>query len=146
MGHCSACGYSTTTKTDVLVGNPAAVTPDEKGHHFDTWQRAAEHARGEVIDMRCRKDNAYAERNRLVAVLAGMYPSGLARTAIAGWDPEWHNAVYIDLPTGQASWHYHDSHHFLFAHLPPYGGKWDGHTTEEKYERVARLTQELFVE
>jgi hypothetical protein len=84
-------------------------------------------------------DAVYLERNHLVALLAAIYPSGTARTAIEGWEPEWHGCVYIDLPTGQASWHYHDSHAHLFAHLPPYAGGWDGHTTEEKYQRVSDL-------
>ncbi|MEN3308914.1 MAG: hypothetical protein V7603_5116 [Micromonosporaceae bacterium] len=34
--------------------------------------------------------------------------------------------VYLDLPTGQVSWH-----------LPAYSRTWDGHTTVEKYQRVA---------
>lgn len=86
-------------------------------------------------------DAAYLERNRLVALLAAIYPSGIARTAIEGWDPAWHGCVYIDLPTGQASWHYHDSQAHLFAHLPAYTKSWDGHTTEQKYERVAALAK-----
>jgi len=85
------------------------------------------------------KDAAYLERNRMVALLAGIYPSGIARTNIPGWLPEWHGCVYIDLPTGQASWHYHDSHAHLFAHLPAYTKAWDGHTTDLKYMRVAAL-------
>lgn len=84
-------------------------------------------------------DAAYAERNCLVALLARLYPSGIKRTAIEGWDPEWHGCVYIDLPTGQASWHYHDSETDLFDDLPPYHGEWDGHSTEEKYRRVRVL-------
>ena len=83
-------------------------------------------------------DAAYQERNRLVALLARLYPSGLKRTDIPGWDPEWHGCVYIDLPTGQASWHYHDRDAHLFDGLPPYQGEWDGHSTEEKYDRVSR--------
>ena len=86
-----------------------------------------------------RIDAAYQERNQVVAALASVFPAGIARTAIPGWDEEWHGCVYIDLPTGQASWHYHDREAHLFAHLPPYAGQWDGHTTEEKYERVAAL-------
>jgi hypothetical protein len=85
------------------------------------------------------KDAAYEERNRVVALLASLFPSGIARTDIPGWDPEWHGCVYIDLPNGQASWHYHDSQAHLFAHLPPYSKPWDGHTTEQKYERLAAL-------
>jgi hypothetical protein len=88
-------------------------------------------------------DELYAERNQLVALLAQLYPSGTKRTAIEGWEPEWHGCVYIDLPTGQASWHYHEREAGLFAGLPPEAGEGDGHTTERKYERVARLIHEL---
>ena len=111
--------------------------------------RLAEHnplhmiAADEIEQLRVDKDAAYLERNRLVALLAAVYPSGIARTDIPGWLPEWHGCVYIDLPTGQASWHYHDGHAHLFAHLPPYAGKWDGHTTDEKYERIAALGRDL---
>lgn len=89
------------------------------------------------------KDWVYAERNQIVALLARLYPSGIKRTEIEGWEPEWHGCVYIDLPNGQASWHYHDRDAHLFEHLPPYGGDWDGHTTREKYERIAKLCLEL---
>lgn len=84
-------------------------------------------------------DGAYNERNRLVALLARLYPSGLKRTEIEGWDPEWQGCVYIDLPTGQASWHFHDREAHLFDGLPDYSSEWDGHTTEEKYQRVGAL-------
>lgn len=94
--------------------------------------------------MRARKNAAYLERNRCVALIATMalindWRAGIAKTAIEGWDEEWHGCVYIDLPNGQVSWHYHDSHAHLFAHLPAYEGAWDGHTTEQKYERVAEF-------
>jgi len=84
-------------------------------------------------------NSAYTERNRLVAFIASLYPSGIKKTDIPEWDKEWHGCVYIDLPTGQASWHYHDSEAWMFTHLPRYEGEWDGHTTEEKYDRVAAL-------
>lgn len=89
------------------------------------------------------KDAAYLERNRCVALLVRMalvlgLRAGLARTAIEGWSAEWHGCVYIDLPTGQVSWHYHDSQAHLFAGLPAYAAPWDGHDTPEKYRRVAK--------
>ena len=92
----------------------------------------------EITRLREAKDGAYEERNRVVALLASVFPSGVKKTAIPGWHAEWHGCVYVDLPTGQASWHYHDSQAHLFTHLPPYQGDWDGHTTEIKYKRVAR--------
>lgn len=98
------------------------------------------------------RDGAYSERNRLVAFLASIYPSGVKKTVIPGWDESWHGCVYVDLPTGQASWHFHDNEAHLFVHLPPYDGEWDGHTTEEKYERIflaashAKQTDELLAD
>ena len=90
-------------------------------------------------------DAVYAERNTVVAGLAALalelgYPVGTARTAIEGWEPEWHGCVYLDLPTGQVSWHFHDREADMFAFLPPYQGTWDGHDTPEKYRRILALT------
>lgn len=93
-------------------------------------------------DDRKALDAVYLERNTLVALLARMFPSGLRSTTVENaenWDPEWRNCVYIDLPTGQVSWHYHDREHPLFAGLGAYTKPWDGHTTERKYERIRVL-------
>ena len=83
------------------------------------------------------RDQAYLERNRLVRLLASIFPSGIKKTAIEGWSEDWHNCVYIDLPTGQCSWHYHDSQQHMFADLPHYEKDWDGHSTPVKYDRVS---------
>ena len=105
-----------------------------------------------VEKLETARDAVYTERNRLVAFIASIYPSGVKKTAIPGWDEAWHNCVYIDLPVGQASWHYHNDEAHLFAHLPPYESEWDGHTTEEKYERIslaanhAKQTDELLAD
>jgi len=105
-----------------------------------------------IEKLEAARDGAYTERNRLVAFLASIYPSGVKKTAIPGWDEAWHGCVYIDFPIGQASWHFHDNEAHLFAHLPPYDGEWDGHTTEEKYERLvfasshAKQTDRLLVD
>ena len=105
-----------------------------------------------IEKLEAARDGAYTERNRLVAFLSNIYPSGVKKTAIPGWDEAWHNCVYIDLPVGQASWHYHNDEAHLFAHLPPYESEWDGHTTEEKYERLllatnhAKQTDELLAD
>lgn len=88
-------------------------------------------------------DEAYYERNQLVALLARLFPSGLRKTDIEGWDAAWHNCVFIDLPTGQVSWHFHDREAHLFEGLPPYTKEWDGHSTPEKYLRVAAAYRRL---
>jgi hypothetical protein len=88
------------------------------------------------------KDQAYTERNRLVAFLARVaYNRGhvvsVTKTEIEGWDPAWHNCVYVELPHGQVSWHFHEDDAHLFKGLPVRHHPWDGHTTEEKYARIA---------
>lgn len=100
-------------------------------------------ATAERDTQKAQKDAAYLERNKLVALLASLFPSGIAKTAIEGWSEDWHGCVYIDFPGFQASWHYHDSQAYLFEHLPPYEGSWDGHTTEEKYEKIVARAKEL---
>lgn len=100
-------------------------------------------AANEIDRLRGRKDQAYEERNRVVALLSTLYPSGVAKTDIEGWNPEWHRCVYIDFPWGQASWHFHDGQAHLFAHLPLYEGEYDGHTTEEKYAAIERAVGEI---
>lgn len=101
----------------------------------------ADQLREAIGTMEARKDAAYLERNQLVALLSKLFPAGKRKTAIEGWSEDWHGCVYIDLPTGQASWHYHDSQAHLFDHLPEYQGEYDGHTTEQKYQRIAGYEQ-----
>jgi len=88
------------------------------------------------------KNDAYGERDQLVAALSKMFPASLERhpDEDTEWEDEWRWIVFIELPTGQATWHIHDSELPLFAHLPRETGRtWDGHTTPEKYDRLARL-------
>lgn len=96
-------------------------------------------------DYRSERDAAYVERNRCVAALARLIVAGGGRAWLAdhqddpSWDPEWKTIVFIDGPTGQMSWHLHDSDVPLFAGFDRGQNAWDGHSTPEKYERVARL-------
>lgn len=96
-------------------------------------------------DWQTEKDAIYDERNRLVAALSKVFPSALEP------DPEepevWRWFVRIDLPTGQATWHVHESSLPLFEHLERSNRRtWDGHSTEEKYRRVAAILPGLVVE
>jgi len=122
----------------------AAATLQRLGYTFEggeLWKPPLGEAPNfDLVDaMERRNDAAYLERNQVVAALAKAFPSGIARTAIEGWSEDWHGVVYVDVPTGQCSWHFHDSQAYLFDGLPPYAGQWDGHTTEEKYARLAAL-------
>lgn len=88
------------------------------------------------------KDGAYSERNKLVAALSKLFPSWLEDhdAADTKWENDWRNIVFINFPTGQASWHIHDSELPQFSHLSRLcGNSWDGHTNDEKYARIAAL-------
>lgn len=86
-----------------------------------------------------RADRVYNERNRLIAYLASLFPSVLERQE-EEWEDGWRWIVFVHHPQGQLSWHIHDSELPLFDHVPRGIGnvKWDGHTTEEKYQRIAK--------
>ena len=94
-----------------------------------------------LADSLAAKDQAYLERNHLVAAVARLYPSGIRETDIPGWSEDWHGCVYIDLPSGQISYHYHNSHAYLFAALPPFEGEWDGHDKDIVHERLVRISK-----
>jgi len=97
----------------------------------------------EQEQLRDEKHGAYAERNNLVAALSKLFPASLERhpDEDTSWDDEWRWVVYIDLPSGQVSWHIRDSEVTQFDHLKRFQGrKWDGHTTPEKYARLEALT------
>ena len=99
--------------------------------------------RERVRELEAERDGAYNERNRLVALLAAIMPSAKTRTNIPGWDPAWDGCIFIELPTGQASWHYHEREAELFDHVTERHVEWDGHSTAQKYERIAACRSDL---
>lgn len=132
------------TRADVAKAREAFldfVVKKETGEMEELRRRLSDETQ-RTKEMEARKDGAYEERNQVVAALAHLavhmgWKAGIARTAIEGWSDDWHGCVYINLPSGQVSWHFHDSHAHLFRGLPPYTDAWDGHDTPEKYRRVA---------
>ena len=99
----------------------------------------------EIDELRERvAKRAYTERNRLVALLAAMFPSSIERQPDGDWDEDWRSVVYVDLPKGQASWHIHESDLWLFAHVPRGQGRvWDGTDTNQKHRNIEALTQQI---
>ncbi|MHA1168738.1 MAG: hypothetical protein ACTSRU_13000 [Candidatus Hodarchaeales archaeon] len=74
-------------------------------------------------------DENYEERYLLVyeALYQSLRCGYKAGVRIDPDEPEW-PVVYIELPTGQISWH-----------CIQYEADYDGHSTEEKYERIGRF-------
>lgn len=112
------------------------------------WPRVGRQLRGDgVRNGDAERDAVYSERNQLVAALSKVFPSYLARHPDDGeWDEDWRWIVFVKLPTGQASWHIHDSELERFAHLKEAEATfWDGHSTEEKYRRLEALPARVTV-
>ncbi|HEX3781730.1 MAG TPA: hypothetical protein VHX38_18865 [Pseudonocardiaceae bacterium] len=57
-----------------------------------------------------------------------------AGIAIDPAEPDW-PVVYIELPTGQTSWH-----------LPKHGRAWDQHSTDEKHYRIEQFVNQVHTE
>ena len=102
--------------------------------------------REKVGELERQKNGAYTERNRLVALASKLFPSWLERhpESDVEWEDDWRWIVFVRLPTGQASWHIHDSELETFDHLGRQSGNsWDGHSDEEKYRRVDAIMAEV---
>jgi len=89
-------------------------------------------------------DSVYSERNKLVALVARLsemlgYKVGIKEHIGEEYEDDWRNVLFIDLPTGQVSWHLHKSELTNFLGVQPYDGEWDKHSTEEKYSRVIEM-------
>jgi hypothetical protein len=111
--------------------------------HFFKLQMQQLDSDAEYKTLLKQKDDAYAERNKCVALLARMaiatgLKAGLGKhdEKDESWDDDWRNIVFVELPSGQVSWHIQETELPMFSFLPVYSGTWDGHTTSEKYQRV----------
>lgn len=107
-------------------------------------EQSQEEIAAELVVTKDALNAAYRERAHLVALLAAVYPShvGCTDPDAPGWA-----VVTIQLPTGQAAWHIAPDGEGLFQHVEQEPGNvipWDGHTTEEKYQRIDDLTARLW--
>jgi hypothetical protein len=87
-------------------------------------------------------DEIYEDRN-LLAQLAAALAQMLGLASGVGTDPnepDW-PVIYLDLPTGQVSWHI--PQHELVAHLEPYLRDWDGHSSADKRDRIRQFLDKV---
>lgn len=89
--------------------------------------------------------DVYTERNKCIALSAWLAKQ-LGFDTWIGIDKEqekeWQNVVYIQLPTGQVSWHISETEMGLLNFLSKDESKsWDGHDSIEKYKRIESLIQ-----
>jgi hypothetical protein len=96
---------------------------------------------------------AYYDRNLCIALLGPLVvqqggKAWLGRDQVLLNDPLWSNVAFIELPDGggQLSWHVHVDDLGLFrgwARDRDNALPWDGHSSEEKHERLKRYLDKL---
>lgn len=87
---------------------------------------------------------AYIERARLLAWLAALHPAVLAPAPDVEDEDGW-MILYLTAGGQQLSWHIAPTDLDLFPHVERVTAddpraQWDGHTTDEKYQRIAHIT------
>lgn len=93
-------------------------------------------------ELRDQRDGAYRERAQLLAWLATIAPAVLAPAPDV--DEDGWCLLFLYTPQGQLSWHISPNDTGLFEHaqrVQPDDPRawWDGHTTEEKYQRIRTM-------
>lgn len=92
-------------------------------------------------------------KQEAISTPSKIYPSWIGWHKEKDWDNDWRNIIYIKIPihsfnyiqqfeiprNEQLSWHIHKDDLIYFQHLKPGLEEWDGHTTDEKYERLFSL-------
>ena len=78
-------------------------------------------------------DQAYYDRNIVIQLAAKLAIQCGIRAGIREGQGQW-PILYIDLPTGQVSWHIPKDE--LIDGFPEYKGKWDGHDLGTKRNRL----------
>ncbi|WP_106435674.1 hypothetical protein [Streptomyces sp. TOR3209] len=112
-----------------------------------TAARVGERLTKQIKTVEAERDGAYRERAHLVALLAALTDGAVISYARDVDEPGW-QIVYLTLGGHQATWHISPRDADLFAHVERVDvedprAQWDGHTTEQKYERIAAWTAEL---
>jgi len=87
------------------------------------------------------QDKVYRERNRLAALCGVMalklgFKAGVKKHQGDDFKKDRENIIYIDLPTGQISYHIKDCELNIFEIFPDYNDEFDGHDFDEKYKRI----------
>jgi hypothetical protein len=95
----------------------------------------------QINTLTAERDGAYRERAQLLALLAAMAHQPAIVPATDVEDPGW-QILYLYIGGRQASWHIAPRDADLFTHVEDRDESsplawWDGHTTEEKYARIA---------
>lgn len=105
----------------------------------------------EAEDARRERDGAYRERAQLLAWLAALHPSSAVITPARDIDEDGWHLLYLVAGGWQMSWHIAPRDVPLFGHVElvePSDPRvqWDGHGTDQKYQRIRQHVRLLALE
>lgn len=125
---------------------------DTYAEERDTAVKAFNSKVQEAEDRTKERDGAYRERAHLLAWLAALHPSSAVITPASDVDGEdgWH-LLYLVAGGWQMSWHIAPQDVPLFRDVElveptDTRAQWDGHGTEQKYQRIRQHTRLLALE
>ncbi|MFI8300027.1 hypothetical protein ACIGCZ_29285 [Streptomyces nigra] len=136
---------------DLRQAQELAATRQEAARwkrHADSYDRQRAEAeklndqyRDQIADLTKERDGAYRERAQLLAWLAALHPSTAVITQSPDVDEDGWQLLYLVAGGWQMSWHVHPRDSDLFKHVTVVDvtdprAQWDGHGTEQKYERM----------
>lgn len=115
------------------------------------WKQHAESYAQDAEDRTKERDGAYRERAQLLAWLAALHPASTVITASPDVDEDGWQLLYLVAGGWQMSWHIHPDDAPLFRHVTVVDvtdprAQWDGHGTEQKYERMRNHVRLLALE
>ncbi|WP_199808816.1 MULTISPECIES: hypothetical protein [Streptomyces] len=97
------------------------------------------------------RDGAYRERAQLLAWLTALHPSSAVITPASDIDEDGWHLLYLVAGGWQMSWHIAPRDVPLFQHVELVEtadprARWDGHGTEQKYQRIRQHVRLLALE
>lgn len=107
----------------------------------ERWKRYADELAQEIEGLEKQRDGAYSERAQLLAWLAALHPATTVIIDSPDVDEDGWQLLYLVAGGWQMSWHIAPKDGEFFRHVTKVDvtderAQWDGHGTEQKYERI----------
>jgi len=105
---------------------------------------AIENISSEKIIPKDTINQAYTQRAIAIVLFAKMaqrlgYKVGIGLDNNEHWEPQWRNVLYVEIPEGQFSWHFHPNDFHLIENFPLFNGEWDGKFNGRNIELVKSI-------
>lgn len=110
---------------------------------YEAMQEELQRLEDRAVEFQNAKNTAYRQRNEAALGMARMamalgMPVGVLEDKTRAGFPY---LLYIDLPTGQVSWHFMAMDRDLLSPFQKYEREWDGHDDDERSRRLISFSE-----